>query len=87
MKSAGEKPGRRVMNHDELLTRLDDRLKQTDRKIDASVEEIKELRKDLSKYATKTAVLENQMAGVVRVGFLIVGAVITILIKVFTKGL
>lgn len=66
---------------------LENRLNKTDQKIDRNNEELKALREDLYKYNIKTAVLENQMAGVTKIGFIILAAIIGIITFGIKKGI
>ena len=68
------------MDHNQLKEALDKRFDKTDDKIDR-------LREDISKDQARTAVLENQMAGVIKVGFLILSAVIGIIAHIVRGGI
>ena len=68
------------MDHNELKDALEKRFDKTDEKID-------ELRKDISEDRIRTAVLENQMSGVVKLGLIIFTAVVGIIVRIFKEGL
>ena len=75
------------MDHKELQEALEKRLDKTDVKIEKNLEEVKALRNDINKEVVKTAILENQMAGVIKVGFLILSAVIGIIAHIVRGGI
>ena len=75
------------MDHKELQDALEKRLDKTDLKIEKNLEEVKALRNDINKEVVKTAILENQMAGVIKVGFLVLAAVIGIIAHIVRGGI
>lgn len=81
---------KRTMDHQELLNKLTHRLDTTDEKIAGVAEGIKELNNALHKYTTKTAVLESQMNGVIKVGVIFmtatVGGLFTVFFSLFQRS-
>lgn len=75
------------MDHNELKEALERRLDKTDEKIDRNMEEVKALRDDLSHDRIKTAILENQMAGVVKVGLVLFSSVVGMIAYAIKQGL
>ncbi len=75
------------MDHKELQDALESRLDRTDDKIDRNMDEVKALRTELHAYSIKTAILENQMSGVVKIGFLMLSSVIGIIVLGIKKGM
>ena len=75
------------MDHTELKDALESRLDKTDEKIEKNLEEVQALRKDINKEVVKTAILENQMAGVIKVGLLLLAAVVGLIVNIFKGGI
>lgn len=75
------------MDHHELKEALERRLDKTDEKIDRNMDEVKALREDISQDRIKTAILENQMSGVVKIGLLLLSSVIGIAAYVVKQGM
>lgn len=73
------------MDHAELMQKIEQRFNNTDKKIEEAKGVIEEVKKDLTKYAIKTAVLETQMSGVVRFGLIIATSVVGIIATMFLK--
>ena len=75
------------MDHIQLKEALESRLDKTDEKIDRNMLEVQALRAELHNDRIKTAVLENQMSGVIKVGFALLTAVIGIITFGIKKGM
>lgn len=75
------------MDHKELQDALEKRLDKTDVKIEKNLEEVKALRGDINKEVVKTAILENQMAGVTKIGLIILVAVVGIITHIIKEGI
>ena len=79
--------GKKTMDHDQLMDKIKTRLDETDKKIDRNNDKLDHLKDDLHEYNLKTAILETQMAGVVKVGLMILAAVIGIISFGYKKGM
>ena len=76
-----------IMDFQDLKESLENRLDNIDERIGESTEEVKLLREDITDYRVKTAVLENQMAGIVKIGFVILTSIVGLVTYALRKGL
>ena len=76
-----------IMDFQDLKESLENRLDNIDEKIGEGTEEVKLLREDITDYRVKTAVLENQMAGIVKIGFVILTSIVGLVTYALRKGL
>ena len=76
-----------MMDFQDLKESLETRLDNIDERIGESTEEVKLLREDISDYRVKTAVLENQMSGIVKIGFVILTSIVGLVTYALRKGL
>ena len=75
------------MDHIQLMDRIKERLSETDKKIDRNNDKLDSLKEELHKDNVRTAVLENQMAGVIKLGLMILAAIIGIVTFGIKKGM
>ena len=79
--------GKINMDHQQLMDQINKRLDETDTKIDRNDESINKLRDDLHADKIKMAVVETQMAGVVKFLFLIISSLVGIVGYAIKKGI
>ena len=70
----------KIMDHDQLLEKIEKRLDKTDQKIDSLISTI-------NKNYTKIKVLENQMSGVVKVSIILLTSIIGLTVYLIQRGM